>query len=201
MTQVCKIILVRHGESVFNRQGIIAGNSPLTPEGREQARQTKKELAGFSFDAFYSSDLIRAAETAEIIAGKALPKANKLPGLRERDFGSLDMKPSKHHDDDHNKRVTLTQEENWAYKHVDDMESDHELASRFIGVLQELAEKNAGKTILVAAHGAAIRTTLMKLLGLTYHEIPHGSFKNAGYVELTYADNKFKVVHAPGVRI
>src|SRR5665213_1161889 len=128
MKQLCRIILVRHGESVFNKAGIIAGDSPLTDKGREQARQTKEILARFKFDAVYSSDLKRAIETAEIIAGKQVPASNRLSSLRERDFGSLEHKSEKHHDQEGKLRSIMTHEENWLYKHVADTESDHELS-------------------------------------------------------------------------
>ena len=193
--------MVRHGESVNNKRGIIAGDSPLTDKGREQARLTKKALAGLKFDAIYSSDLKRAVETAYIIAGKDVPENHRLPGLRERDFGALEGKSEKLHEEEHQKRIGMSHEENWVYKHVPDTESDYELSARFVLALQELAENNPGKTILVAAHGGAIRATLMKLHGLTYHRIPNGSFKNAGYVELTYDDHNFKVVQISGVQI
>jgi broad specificity phosphatase PhoE len=199
MAKVCKIILVRHGESVNNKAGIIAGDSPLTDKGREQARLTRKALAGLKFDVIYSSDLKRAVETAQIIAGKDVPENHQLPGLRERDFGALEGKPEKLHEEEHEKRVGMSHEENWVYKHVPDTESDHELSDRFVLALQKLAENNPGKTILVAAHGGAIRTTLMKLHELTYHQVPNGSFKNAGYVELDYANHNFKVVQIVGV--
>lgn len=67
--------------------------------------------------------------------------------------------------------------------------------------LQELAEQNAGKTILVAAHGGSIRVTLMELLGLTYHDLPNSSFRNAGYIELSYNGANFKVMQNNGVSL
>jgi broad specificity phosphatase PhoE len=200
MRQVCKIILVRHGESVNNARHIVAGDSPLTDKGREQARATKAELAGFKFDSAYSSDLRRAVETAEIIYGQKIPTSHQLSGLRERDFGSIDSHPSWHHAVDHKERLTMTQPQSWVYKYVPDMESDDEVSARFVAALRGLGEKHAGKTILVAAHGAAIRTTLMRLHGLTYKQIPHGSYANGGYVELAYADNKFEVVRIVGLQ-
>jgi broad specificity phosphatase PhoE len=200
MTQVCKIILVRHGESVNNKQNIVAGDSPLTDKGREQARQAKETLARFHFDEAYSSDMVRAVETAEIISGKKLPPENKLSGLRERNFGSLAGESGVHHDKEHEQRLGMNHEENWAYKYVPDMESDDELSSRFVEHLERLAQQHPGETILVAAHGAAIRTLLMRLNNLTYHDLPNNSFKNAGYVEIDYDGKNLKVVHTEGVR-
>ena len=194
MDKACRIILVRHGESINNKQNIIGGDSPLTLLGRKQAQFTKQSLKDIYFDEVYSSDLKRAVETAEIISGKSLPSSHKLAELRERDFGSLEKKSNKYHDEEHEIRLTLEHKDNWVYKHVDDMENDEEVSTRFLTALENLAEHNLGKTILIAAHGAAIRTSLMKLKGWTYQDIPQGSFKNAGYVELMYTNNKFKVI-------
>jgi broad specificity phosphatase PhoE len=201
MDKVCKIILVRHGESVNNKQRVIGGNSPLTGAGREQAKITKQDLKKFKFDEVYSSDLERAVETATIIAGQPVPKDHRLSGLRERHYGMLEGKSQNHLDEEHERRVNMTHQENWVYKHVEDTESDHELSSRFIRALTTVAEANPGKTVLVAAHGAAIRTTLMDLKGMTYHDIPNQSFKNAGFVELDYQDDRFEVVQIVGHQI
>ena len=197
MTKVCKIILVRHGETTLNKLSILNGqlaDPALTEKGKEQARLTGLKLKDVHFDAAYSSDLKRAIKTGAIIYGKPISKANQLPALRERNFGSLDGKPETHYIKGNEKKKTMPHDERWVYKHVPDMESDHELSQRFIGALESVAKKNYGKTILVVAHGGAIRTTLIKLQGLTDNEFPPGSFKNGSYVELDYADHSFKVM-------
>jgi broad specificity phosphatase PhoE len=144
--------------------------------------------------------LIRAVETAEILHGKPMPATNRLKGLRERTFGSLEGKPEHLIDKERLMWQELPPEQSWHYKFVNDMETDHELTERFIPVLEGIAEANRGKTILVAAHGGAIRTTIMKLKGLTLKELPPKSFQNAGYVVLDY-DNGLKVVKISGVEV
>ena len=158
-------------------------------------------MKGVNFDTAYSSDLDRAIKTGEIIYDKPIPKANQLPRLRERNFGSLDGKPEKHYTKGNEKKKAMTHDESWIYKHVPDMESDHELSGRFIAALEAVASQNPGKTILVVAHGGAIRISLMKLQGFTSNELPPGSFQNGGYAELAYVNNNFKVVQVAGVRI
>src|ERR1700677_710965 len=113
MKDTCYIVLVRHGESVFNKEGFIGGNPPLTELGREQAQQAKELLKDFKFDEVYSSDYKRAVETVEIISGVSIKDQNKIRGLRERNLGSLDGKPKIHLEEDHKKRETLSGEENW----------------------------------------------------------------------------------------
>jgi len=204
MTKRTTIYLVRHGESEWNRQGLIGGHSDpdLTEEGREQVRQTRLELKDIHFDEVYSSDLKRAMHTAEILYGKAVATTNRMHTLRERYFGSLEGKPEHHYQAGNVGREKLTYEESWVFKHVPDMENDHELSIRFVPALEEIAKNNLGKTILVVAHGSAIRTAIMKITGYTYKQLPSGSFVNAGYTELTYDEGKgFKVIQISGVRL
>ena len=198
------IYLVRHGESELNKQRIIGGHvdSVLTEKGKEQVRQTKLALKNIHFDEVYSSDLKRAVHTAEILYGKAIPEAHKVSALRERSFGALEGKPEHLYIKGNVERQKLTHEEGWLFKHVPDMESDHELSTRYIPALEKVAKDNLGRTILIAAHGSAIRTTIMKLTGFTYTDLPAGTFGNAGYTELTYdEDQGLKVIQINGVKL
>jgi broad specificity phosphatase PhoE len=204
MSKQTIIYLVRHGESESNKQRTIGGHvdSALTEEGKKQAIQTRITLKDIRFDTVYSSDLKRAVHTAEILYGRPIPEAHKLYDLRERSFGSLEGKPEHHYQKGNLKRQKLTHEEGWAFKHVPDMESDHELSMRYIPVLEKIAQSNLGKTILIGAHGSAIRTTIMKLTGYTYKDFPAGSFGNGGYAELAYDKDKgFKVIQINGVKL
>ena len=64
-----KIYAVRHGETDGNKRGILQGwtDEPLNNKGRELAKITAEGLADVKFDKAYSSPLMRAYETAEII--------------------------------------------------------------------------------------------------------------------------------------
>jgi broad specificity phosphatase PhoE len=83
------LLLVRHGETDWNRDGRWQGGSDtrLNDLGREQARALAERLDG-SIDVLYSSDLARARETAEIVAAKLGLEVHVDPRLRERSFGS-----------------------------------------------------------------------------------------------------------------
>src|SRR5437762_5332003 len=83
------LLLVRHGETDWNRDGRWQGGSDtsLNDVGREQARALADQLDG-DIAAVYSSDLARARETAEIVAAKLDLAVQIDPRLRERGFGS-----------------------------------------------------------------------------------------------------------------
>ena len=57
--RMTEILLVRHGETLWNQQGRMQGqhDSPLTPTGLHQARRLALRLAEMEFAALYSSDL------------------------------------------------------------------------------------------------------------------------------------------------
>jgi len=93
-TEVTSLLLtlVRHGQTEANRQLIVQGQKDvcLSDEGRLQAKKlaTHVQAMGLSFDAIYSSDLVRAKETAEIIAGPEKKDAIFVDSrLRERGYG------------------------------------------------------------------------------------------------------------------
>lgn len=91
------LILIRHGETDWNRDRRIQGSTdiPLNDNGRAQARATaavlRERLPGADQPTIVSSDLARARETAEIIAGElglAAPRTYR--GLRERAYGEAE---------------------------------------------------------------------------------------------------------------
>jgi len=88
------LYLVRHAETLWNRSGRYQGQTdvPLSEEGYRQARLLASRLARRAgrepFDALWSSDLLRARQTAAVL-GEALGLAVRVhPGLREMDFGA-----------------------------------------------------------------------------------------------------------------
>jgi 2,3-bisphosphoglycerate-dependent phosphoglycerate mutase len=207
MQQTTRLFLVRHGESTGNVAGLLSGHSDheLTEKGKEQAKHTGKKLKDVQFNAAYSSDLKRAAQTAEIILGKPFPTLKHVFELRERHFGSLESQPEEHLQrllDEHKDHYdTLTDEERWSYRYAPDIESNHEVSTRFIKALTEIAKRHPGETILVVAHGGCIRTTLIKIGFATEKELPPRSFANAGYAELVFDGKNFKAINVVGATL
>lgn len=160
------LLLVRHGQSVWNAEGRWQGQAdpPLSALGQEQARDAAARLAGVGFAAVVASDLLRARQTAEILA-EALGCAVALdPGLREIDVGEW---------------TGLTRaeiESRWPRELADWSEGrspsppggesrDH-LAARARSTLRRVAAAaDPAQRLLVVTHGALIRN-LDRALGL-----------------------------------
>ena len=88
------VYFVRHGESIANVDNILSTQQPLlhplTERGRVQAREVGARLAGIRLDAAYSSDLLRAVQTTELILdGREIP-LQVTPQLREHNVGELE---------------------------------------------------------------------------------------------------------------
>ena len=83
-----RVWLARHGATEWSASGRLTGwrDVPLSDAGREQAVDLRRRLDGRGFDSVRTSDLVRAVDTARIVAGAAVPD----PRLRELDFGTLE---------------------------------------------------------------------------------------------------------------
>lgn len=88
------LILLRHGESIYNKKNIVAGSTkdiPLTYEGKNEAYKVAKLLNKYNFDYIFTSKLIRAIDTCNIINGElnCNPEIVYSNKLNERNFGYL----------------------------------------------------------------------------------------------------------------
>ena len=88
MNRTLELWLVRHGETTYSASKRVAGWSdpPLTDNGRRQAEALRTVIDGSRFDGVWSSDLVRAIESAKLAWGEARPD----PRLRECNFGALE---------------------------------------------------------------------------------------------------------------
>lgn len=149
-----EIALVRHGETEWNRLGKMQGHRdiPLNERGVLQAERLAERLASESWDGVYSSDLSRAAMTAERVARRAgVPSVRLDARLRERHFGKLEGAATA-------KRPEAPGPAWPAYG----AESDDELFARAQSFLAELAGRGGGRFVVVT-HGGWIRCVFRRL--------------------------------------
>jgi len=179
--------IVRHGETDWNVQKRIQGQTdiPLNKNGQDQAKQIAKSFSKLNFDLAFSSDLLRAKATADIIAAEHKLVVEMTHVLRERKFGDLEGKPHVELHDYMNMLKKLTHEQRAKEKQNDDYENDENLTQRLFTFLREAAVAYPGKKILIAAHGGTLRMILLHLGYLTYQQSDETSIANTGYVKLT----------------
>ncbi len=167
MTSGCRLLLVRHGQSVWNAEGRWQGQAdpPLSTLGETQAAEAATRLKGVGFTAAFASDLVRARRTAEIIADSlGLGPVRVDPGLREINVGEW---------------TGLTRDEiivgwpgmlpDWSDGRIASPpggETRAHLADRARKALARVAAGAApGDRLLVVSHGALIRTLDRVLTG------------------------------------
>jgi len=183
----CQIYLVRHGLTDWNVQGFLQGQSdvPLNKEGERQAIEAAKKIfKKIKFAAIFSSDLVRAKRTAEIIALEKKMAVETTALLRERDFGSFE---GKHINEVMRKlRFDIEYFRNLADYEADTLgiESDTKLMERFLRFLREVAVAYQGKKILVVTHGSVMRVFLTKVGYLSEEESRRVFIKNLAYAKV-----------------
>lgn len=148
-----EILLARHGETDWNRERRIQGHTdrPLTDEGRRQAVGLAERLVDDPPDAVYSSDLVRAHETARIVAERLELEVIVLPELRERDFGTWEGLT----DDEILARFPKAHNGPWG-----DAESREEMLERVREAIGRIATAHPEGRVLVITHGGPVRALL-----------------------------------------
>jgi broad specificity phosphatase PhoE len=164
------ILLVRHGETDWNRERRIQGQSdpPLNELGRDQSRALAEALAGEHVDAVYASDLSRARETAEILAAQLGLPVVVDPELRELHFGPWEGRTVEELEAryaDAFGRWVSGGEAEW-----EGGEMHAAMADRVRRAVRRIASTHAGGRILLVAHGGPVRVLLMDAEGLAYPE-------------------------------
>ncbi|RYG71799.1 histidine phosphatase family protein [Lentibacillus lipolyticus] len=150
-----KIGFVRHGTTLWNKQGRLQGNSdvPLDEQGLREAEQAAARLATENWDVIYASDLTRAKQTAEAVAramGEVELHLDKR--LRERYCGQIEG---------------MTEEERIAtwgpdWRSLDlGVETKESMIERGISFFEEVAAKHEGENILMVSHGAFLKQLLI----------------------------------------
>jgi Fructose-2,6-bisphosphatase len=158
-----KLILVRHGETEWNRTGRYQGQSDieLNTTGLWQAERLRDRLVRQRIDAAYSSDLKRALHTAQIIISKHNLVMIPCKELREIDFGELEGMTSdeiqRHYPNWHGMSSDVS---------IPGGESISQLASRIELFVPRLVEYSGDKTVLIVAHGGTLQMLVCILLGI-----------------------------------
>jgi len=150
-----RILLVRHGETEWNRKHRFQGRSdvPLNQKGREQARALALALKDEHIAAIYSSPLVRALETARLI--KAFHPSSPLyeeEGLMEMDLGDFEGMEALHWAS-HYPDFRKSWEKNPAFVTMPGGESLQEVQARVIDTLEHITQNHPPEsTLLICSH-------------------------------------------------
>ncbi|GAB4196072.1 MAG: histidine phosphatase family protein [Roseiflexaceae bacterium] len=191
-----RLLLIRHGETDWNAtlryQG--QGGVPLNAQGRAQARRVGERLARYGAVALYTSDIVRASETAAIVGELSGLAPQPMPDLREIDVGQWEG---------------LTPEE--LYRRFPDHMREYErdpartvrlggesyaqLQVRALRALNSIHAAHPGdQTVLAVSHGGTIRALLCHVIGLDLSYFGRLWLDNGSLTELRHGSNGWRLV-------
>ncbi|MGP9529384.1 histidine phosphatase family protein [Glutamicibacter sp. AOP5-A2-18] len=164
-----KIVLIRHGQTEWNKAGRLHGRSdlPMNETGVRQAQQLAQEFAVQGpWAAVYSSPLFRALQTAQIISkGIGTRALYENPELMEQDFGDWEGKLVGHPADEQRQL------------HIGSGETEKHLVERAVNALFKICQQHAGDNVLVVSHGALISSVLSALTGESDPQVANGTYR------------------------
>lgn len=195
----CSLYIVRHGQTDWNARGLLQGETdiPLNKEGIKQAKILGKSLQKIKFDAIFSSDLVRAKKTAEIIAMERKMAVATTKLLRERRYGKFEGQPYQLRRQFHKDWEKLSKQARIRLRPDQESETDEEAVSRLITFLREVAALYLGKTVLIVTHGGLMRALLNHLSDKTYLT---GSVSNSAYIKLESDGVDFFIKDLQGIK-
>src|SRR6266851_187680 len=174
--------LIRHGRTAWNNEDRLQGwaDQPLDDTGLTQARALAAWLQAVAFDAFYSSPLRRARQTAEVVAEPHGLPVTLDDRLRERNVGdwtglTLDQARAQAPD---------RFDADWRQSGAPGGEAQAALTARVAAVVDDIVAAWPAATVAVVSHGGALSSVLAHLLGIPAHIAVSFSFHNTAVARL-----------------
>ncbi|MES2616839.1 MAG: histidine phosphatase family protein [Bacteroidota bacterium] len=188
------IHLIRHGETDFNKLGIIQGsgvNSELNEKGRHQARLFYEAYHNTPYEKVYTSVLKRAIQSVEGFIEQGVPHIQHT-GLNEINWGVMEGAESS----EYNRKVYFDTVRQWSEGHLDvavaNGESPLALFERQQVALEEIMQAS-DELILICMHGRAMRSFLCLLTGTPLKEMEQWEHTNLCLYELVYNGQFFEI--------
>jgi 2,3-bisphosphoglycerate-dependent phosphoglycerate mutase len=176
-----RLILIRHGETVWNRERRMQGqtDSPLSEKGLRQAILLAQRMKEFEFAALYSSDSGRASETAQFIAEVTGHPLVVEPRLRERHFGVFEGLTGPEMQEQHPEAYARFKGREPDYA-VPGGESAAAFRERALACLAEIAARHANELVVVVTHGLVCDVAYRAAYGMDLMEPRSFPLVNAG---------------------
>ena len=189
-----RFILVRHGETAWNREGRIQGHldSPLNAQGLAQGKALAERLSMELFEVLISSDLGRARSTAELIALRTGHSVVIDRRLRERHYGIFQGLTHGEAKSIHLEAYARYEQES-ASDAIPGGESAETCFERNLGCLQEIAASHRHGPTLVVTHGGVLEGLYRHVMRLPYVRSRVFTLVNASLNWFTYENGEWRL--------
>ena len=184
-----EIILIRHGETEWNSQKRMQGhsNSDLSSVGQAQIQALGQWMKNVPFDLIYSSDSLRAKQTAEAITQFSGHELQFDQRLREKNLGVFEGLTSEEARERHPEVFRLFKTAGSKYV-IDEGESTQQLQDRALEIVDEIRIKHPEERVLLVTHGGFIRVVMKHSLGLSLETPTRFLIRNTGVFRLVWED-------------
>ena len=164
--ETTRVLLVRHGESQGNAERRFGGHTPtpLSELGHAQAEATARALASENITAIYSSDLLRALQTAEPLARATGLRVEQSDAFRERSVGLMEGLTFEEAAAAHPEEYAALLRRDFEHV-ISGGESYRQLLDRASSRLDRAIEQNRGGTVAVFSHTGTICILVLHLMG------------------------------------
>lgn len=190
------LYFVRHGETEYNRKGIMQGSgidSELNDTGLAQARALADRFAPLPLDAVYASTLRRALQTADVLAAPHEPvRRVELDDLREMSWGIYEGEPPSdaRHQALHD--LKLDWQRGIYERTVEGGESIIDVQQRAERAARHIVDAEAGCTVAVVTHGRYLRVLLASICdGYDLSDMSEMGHSNACVNRVVYRNGRF----------
>ena len=190
-----RFCLVRHGETDWNSDRRVQGQIDigLNAAGQAQARALAAGLARHSFAAAYSSDLLRAWDTARIATAGLGFAVLPAPALRERHFGVL-QGLTREEAEQRCPEVYLEHQARSLHSDYRGGETLAAFARRVMDGLAEIASRHAGQTVLAFTHGGVLDIVHRAAIGRALEAPRNFLLPNAAVNWLEHDDGHWRLI-------
>jgi probable phosphoglycerate mutase len=190
-----KIYLIRHGETTYNKLGLVQGSgidSDLNEEGREQALAFFNHYQHIPFDKVYTSKLKRTHQSVQSFLNSGLPW-QQLEGLNEMSWGYKEGKVISDADNEQYINMLLAWNHGDYTQKVPGGESPLEVQERQKLAWEYIMSNEHEQHVLVCMHGRAIRILLCLLLGVPLKEMDNFQHRNLCLYLLSYQNGTYSI--------
>ena len=202
--QITDLFLVRHGRTDWNAEGRFQGaiERELDDAGIGQAEGAAEKLAIEPLSAIYSSHMIRARQTAKIIAGRHCVPIVCAYELREGTYGPIDGMMKEEFQarfaKELRERDALPLEQRFHYRLIDGAETNAEILDRVLPCLQTICKNHVGERIAVVTHGWVMRTLFVYL---SRYKVDQVQIENGAILHLQATGGDLTIHHHHGIQV
>jgi probable phosphoglycerate mutase len=188
-----RLVLIRHGETEWNRAGRIQGyhaDSALTDTGRGQVRAVAARLAREGIDALYSSDAGRTCQTAEPIAAATGLAVVHETALRERNYGIFEGYSFPEVETAFAAEYAMFRTRDPHYAPPEG-ESAVQFRDRILGALESIAVRWSGRRIAVITHGGVLGVMYRQAMNIPLGEKRRYELANASLNCFRFSESRW----------